>query len=78
MAQEMLEITELFLDEALVVAEEGKTAMEVFLAALKGRTLSEATLQRFQPLINKKSVNWDDVVKEGDLLQVLPKIAGGR
>jgi len=78
MAQEMLEITELFLDEALVVTEEGKSAMEVFLAALKGRTLSKATLQRFQPLINKKSVNWDDIVKEGDLLQVLPKIAGGR
>jgi len=77
MAQEMLEITELFLDEALVVSEGGKTAMEVFLAALKGRTLSEATLQRFQPLINKKSVNWSDIVNEGDLLQVLPKIAGG-
>jgi len=76
MTQELL-YKELYLQEPLVVSEEGKTAMEIFAAALKGKTLSKESLSFFQPLINKKAAKWDDVVKEGDKLQVLPKIAGG-
>jgi len=78
MSQEIL-VKDLFLDEALVVDEEGegKTALELFTKALKGKVLSKDTLQYFKPLINKKGANWDDIVSEGDKLQVLPHIAGG-
>jgi len=77
MAQDILQIRDLCFDQALVVTEEGKTAFEVFSEALKGKKISKASLPRFQPFINKKQANWDDVVKVGDQLQVLPKIAGG-
>lgn len=76
MTQEIL-FQELFLDEALVVTEEGKTALEIFTDSLKGKVLSENTLQYFKPMINKKAVKWDDIVLLGDKLQVLPQIAGG-
>lgn len=76
MAQEIL-YEELFLEEALVVDEEGKTALELFTKALKGKTLSAETLQYFKPLINQKGANWSDIVVLGDKLQVLPHIAGG-
>ncbi len=76
MAQE-LQYEELFLKEALVVDEDGKTALEIFTKALKGKTLSERTLQYFKPLINGKSSQWDDLVVLGQKLQVLPHIAGG-
>ncbi len=76
MTQEIL-FEELFLQEALVVKEEGKTAMELFTNSLKGKTLSAETLQLFKPLINGKSANWDDLVVLGDKLQILPHIAGG-
>jgi len=75
MTQEIL-FSELYLEEPLVVSEEGKSAFEIFSGAL-GRELSQESLSRFQPLINKKSAQWSDIVKEGDLLQVLPNIAGG-
>lgn len=76
MAQE-LQYEELYLKEALVVNEDGQTALEIFTTALKGKVLSENTLQYFKPLINGKSSQWDDLVVLGDKLQVLPHIAGG-
>jgi len=76
MAQELL-FEDLFLREALVVEEEGKTALEIFTQSLKGKTLSAETLQYFKPLINQKGASWDDIVILGDKLQVLPHIAGG-
>lgn len=75
MTQEIL-FSELYLEEPLVVSEGGKTTLEIFSSAL-GRELSQESLSRFQPLINKQNAKWTDVVKEGDLLQVLPNIAGG-
>ena len=76
MPQEIL-FQDLFLEEALVVKEEGLTAMELFTNALKGKTLSKETLSLFKPLINGKGAEWDDLVILGDKLQVLPHIAGG-
>lgn len=75
MTQELL-FTDLYLEEPLVVSEGGKTALEVFSNAL-GREISEESLSKFTPVINKQSAKWDDVVELGDLLQVLPQIAGG-
>ena len=69
--------SELFLKEALVAEEDGQTALELFTAALKGKVLSEETLMRFTPLINRVAAKWDTIVKQGDKLQVLPQIAGG-
>lgn len=77
MAESEILFEDLFLEEALVVSEEGQTAMEIFTNALKGKTLSSETLSLFKPLINGKSANWDDLVVLGDKLQVLPHIAGG-
>lgn len=68
---------DLFLKEALVVKEEGQTALELFTNALKGKVISTQTLNLFKPLINGKAVNWDDPVLLGDKLQVLPLVAGG-
>ncbi|KKM03436.1 hypothetical protein LCGC14_1774480 [marine sediment metagenome] len=76
MSQEIL-LKDLFLEEALVVDEEGKTALEIFTKALKGKVLSAETLQYFKPLINSKGADWDDIVHLTDKLQVLPHIAGG-
>ncbi len=78
MTQEIL-LKDLFLEEALVVDEEGagKTALELFTKALKGKVLSAETLKYFKPLINKKGAKWDDIVSLDDELQVLPHIAGG-
>lgn len=76
MAQELL-LTDLYLQEPLVVSEAGKTAFEIFTNALRGREISRETLTQFTPIINRKSGKWEDIVNEGDLLQVLPQIAGG-
>ncbi len=76
MAQEIL-FTDLYLNEPLVVSVEGKTAAEIFTTALRGREISRATLNKFTPIINRKAGTWDDIVSNGDLLQVLPQIAGG-
>ena len=76
MAQEIL-LKNCFLEKALVVEEEGKTALELFTKTLKGKILSESSLSLFKPLINKKAAKWDDIVLLGDELQVLPHIAGG-
>ena len=76
MAQEIL-LQDMFLEEALVVDEGGQTARAVFINSLKGKTISDANLARFNPLINGKSANWDDILLEGDKLQILPQIAGG-
>lgn len=76
MAQEIL-LEDLFLEKALVVEEEGKTARELFIKSLKGKVISDSSLKLFKPLINKKSAKWDDIVLLGDKLQVLPHIAGG-
>lgn len=75
MTQEIM-LSELYLEEPLVVSESGKTAREIFSNAL-GREISEDSLSKFTPLINRQSAKWDDVVNLGDLLQVLPQIAGG-
>ena len=77
MAQAEFLFEELFLEEALVVNEGGQTASEVFKSALKGKIISNKTLQLFKPLINGKSADWEDLVVLGDKLQVLPHIAGG-
>jgi len=76
MAQEVL-FQDFFLEEALVVNKGGKTARDVFINSLKSKKISDANLVRFNPLINGKSANWDDILLEGDQLQVLPQIAGG-
>jgi molybdopterin converting factor small subunit len=76
MAQE-ISYQDLHLDKALVVESSGLTVLEAFTNALKNKKINETSLQYFQPLLNGKSVAWDTVVKEGDLLQVLPHIAGG-
>ncbi len=76
MSQEIL-FTDLYLQEPLVVSVEGKTAFEIFTSALRGREISRETLNKFTPIINRKTGTWDDLVKNGDLLQVLPQIAGG-
>lgn len=76
MAQEIL-YNELFLEEALVVEEDGKSALDIFLETLKGKILSESSLRLFKPFINQKSAEWTDIVHIGDELRVLPQIAGG-
>jgi len=76
MAQDIL-FSELFLEKALVVEEEGKSAIQLFTESLKGKILSESSLKLFKPLINGKSAEWTDIVLLGDKLQVLPHIAGG-
>ncbi len=76
MSQEIL-FTDLYLSEPLVVSVEGKTAFEIFTSALRGREISRETLNKFTPMINRKAGTWEDLVKNGDLLQVLPQIAGG-
>ena len=76
MAQEIL-YQDLYLREPLVVSETGKTAFEIFSAARKGSMISAETLAKFTPIINRKAGTWEDIVNEGDLLQVLPQIAGG-
>ena len=76
MTQEVL-FTDLYLQEPLVVSEAGKSAFEIFTSALRGREISRETLNKFTPMINRKAGTWEDLVKEGDLLQVLPQIAGG-
>ena len=75
MTQELL-FSDLHLQEPLVVSESGKTAREIFSNAL-GREISTESLSKFTPLINKQGAGWEDVVNQGDLLQVLPQIAGG-
>ncbi len=77
MAQAEILFEDLFLEEALVVNEEGQTALELFKNALKDKIISNETLQLFKPLINGKTANWEDLVVLGDKLQVLPHIAGG-
>jgi len=77
MAQKILQQDLAYLTEPLVVSEEGKTAFEIFTAARNGSEISAETLKKFTPIINRKTGSWDDIVNEGDLLQVLPQIAGG-
>lgn len=76
MGQEIL-YSDLFLEKALVVNEEGKTALELFTKSLNGKVVSDSSLKLFKPFINSKAAKWSDIILLGDELQVLPHIAGG-